>query len=269
MRPAVVASGVAPAHPLSRRVQCRLPTPCNRLCDTDERYRPKRTPTHTKICGRRPARRWYRPGPQVYGGLAGMLWIDDADDARLGLPDSYGVNDLPIAIQDRRLDARGHLRYMNAPGDIMGMKARCRAPRFRVQWHGRHRFVEDAAPRPRLWAARRRRSRRHAHGRAAAVRYQRSLHEHGCDLRPGRARQPPVLAGNQCQRMAHPFHMHGTSFVIHRRNGQPPHERGWKDVVLGRAGETVTLYVPFRHPVHRGHPYIGTTVIFSNTRTTA
>ncbi|MGB7755533.1 MAG: multicopper oxidase domain-containing protein [Salinisphaera sp.] len=71
---------------------------------------------------------WYHPhphaytGPQVYAGMAGMLWIDDDTDERLGLPRTYGIDDLPVAIQDRRVDADGRLAYMTAARDLMGMK---------------------------------------------------------------------------------------------------------------------------------------------------
>ncbi|OBS09719.1 multicopper oxidase family protein [Acidihalobacter prosperus] len=71
---------------------------------------------------------WYHPhpdtytGPQVYAGLAGFLLIDDGEDERLGLPHTYGVDDIPLAIQDRRLDGSGRLVYMNRMPDMMGMK---------------------------------------------------------------------------------------------------------------------------------------------------
>jgi cuproxidase len=60
---------------------------------------------------------WFHPhlhhdtGRQVYMGLTGMLLIDDGTDARLGLPHSYGVDDLPIIIQDRSFDSDGSLVY--------------------------------------------------------------------------------------------------------------------------------------------------------------
>lgn len=71
---------------------------------------------------------WYHPhphaytGPQVYAGMAGMLWIDDDTDARLDLPRTYGIDDLPVAIQDRRIHDDGTLAYMTAARDVMGMK---------------------------------------------------------------------------------------------------------------------------------------------------
>lgn len=60
---------------------------------------------------------WFHPhlhrhtGRQVYMGLAGMIAIDDGTDARLGLPRTYGVDDLPIILQDRSFDAAGSLVY--------------------------------------------------------------------------------------------------------------------------------------------------------------
>jgi FtsP/CotA-like multicopper oxidase with cupredoxin domain len=40
-------------------------------------------------------------GEQVWRGLAGMLIVRDAREAALGLPSEYGVDDLPILLQDR------------------------------------------------------------------------------------------------------------------------------------------------------------------------
>ena len=45
---------------------------------------------------------WFHPHPhhdtarQIYMGLAGMIIVDDGSDARLGLPRTFGVDDLPI-----------------------------------------------------------------------------------------------------------------------------------------------------------------------------
>ena len=39
---------------------------------------------------------------QVYSGLAGMLIVTDQEEQGLGLPSDYGVDDLPLLIQDRR-----------------------------------------------------------------------------------------------------------------------------------------------------------------------
>ncbi|MDD4885488.1 MAG: multicopper oxidase domain-containing protein [Thiomonas sp.] len=71
---------------------------------------------------------WYHPhpdtrtGPHVYAGLGGMLLVDDPADQHLGLPQQYGVDDLPVILQDRRLATDGRLLYMTSMMDRMGMK---------------------------------------------------------------------------------------------------------------------------------------------------
>jgi FtsP/CotA-like multicopper oxidase with cupredoxin domain len=57
---------------------------------------------------------WYHPHPHgetarhVYRGLAG-LWIIDDPAATAELPSSYGVDDIPVVIQDRTLGSDGEL----------------------------------------------------------------------------------------------------------------------------------------------------------------
>lgn len=71
---------------------------------------------------------WYHPhpdgrtGPHVYAGLAGLYLVQDGTDAALGLPRHWGVDDIPVIVQDRLLDPQGILNYMPAPMDVMGMK---------------------------------------------------------------------------------------------------------------------------------------------------
>ncbi len=68
---------------------------------------------------------WYhshihgKTGAQVYRGLAGMLQISDGQDDARGLPSAYGVDDLPIILQDRRFDRRGRMVYDPAMPDRM------------------------------------------------------------------------------------------------------------------------------------------------------
>jgi blue copper oxidase len=58
---------------------------------------------------------WYhahphgRTGAQVYSGLAGMLIVTDAQEQALGLPSRYGVDDLPIVLQDKLFDREQRL----------------------------------------------------------------------------------------------------------------------------------------------------------------
>lgn len=55
---------------------------------------------------------WYHPHPHgatekhIYRGLAGMFFVDEDTD---GLPRDYGVDDIPLIIQDRRFTAAGAL----------------------------------------------------------------------------------------------------------------------------------------------------------------
>lgn len=42
---------------------------------------------------------------QVYQGLAGVLLVSDDAERRLGLPSAYGVDDLPLVLQDRQFAA--------------------------------------------------------------------------------------------------------------------------------------------------------------------
>ena len=52
---------------------------------------------------------------QVYSGLAGALLVTDEEEQGLGLPSEYGVDDLPLLIQDRQFD-NGRLV---SPADMM------------------------------------------------------------------------------------------------------------------------------------------------------
>ena len=61
----------------------------------------------------------HRTGGQVYRGLAGLFIIDDADSEGLNLPDDYGVNDIPLVVQDRRFSDDGTLVYKTSMDDVM------------------------------------------------------------------------------------------------------------------------------------------------------
>ncbi|MET7363537.1 multicopper oxidase domain-containing protein [Streptomyces sp. NPDC005562] len=72
---------------------------------------------------------WYHPHPHgatekhVQRGLAGMFLVDDKRSARLALPKKYGVDDLPVIVQDVRFDGakfdHGHdmMRHVGFLGD--------------------------------------------------------------------------------------------------------------------------------------------------------
>jgi blue copper oxidase len=60
---------------------------------------------------------WFHPhlhhdtARQIYMGLSGLIIVEDGSDAKLGLPRTYGIDDLPIILQDRSLDSDGSLLY--------------------------------------------------------------------------------------------------------------------------------------------------------------
>jgi FtsP/CotA-like multicopper oxidase with cupredoxin domain len=68
---------------------------------------------------------WFHPHPhgataaQVYSGLAGLLLIEDGTSERLGLPSTYGVDDLPLVLQDRVFGDDGAPVYDPGPMDVM------------------------------------------------------------------------------------------------------------------------------------------------------
>ena len=68
---------------------------------------------------------WYHPhllhktGEQVYKGLAGLFYINDESSERLDIPKEYGVNDIPLVIQDKRFTNNGNIPYDLNMRDIM------------------------------------------------------------------------------------------------------------------------------------------------------
>ena len=57
--------------------------------------------------------------------------------------------------------------------------------------------------------------------------------------------------------MDHPFHMHGTSFLIVSQNGKPPkpEDKGWKDVVIVNHRWT-EIIVKFNFEATKKFPYM-------------
>lgn len=68
---------------------------------------------------------WYhshahkQAGPQVYRGLAGPIIVKDPNRLEPELPDSYGVDDVPLIVQDRLFGNNGELIYARSMHDIM------------------------------------------------------------------------------------------------------------------------------------------------------
>src|SRR4029077_5598624 len=57
-------------------------------------------------------------GEQVLRGLAGLFLIEDDESRNLHLPSDYGVDDIPLVVQDRRFNADGSFEYLSNVGDI-------------------------------------------------------------------------------------------------------------------------------------------------------
>lgn len=58
-------------------------------------------------------------GAQVYQGLAGLMLIDDPEQDIPGLPTEYGVDDIPLVIQDRSFKRDGSFLYLSNMHDRM------------------------------------------------------------------------------------------------------------------------------------------------------
>ena len=68
---------------------------------------------------------WFHPHPhgntalQVYSGLAGMMIVSDGADGDRALPATYGVDDLPLILQDKRFGRSGAPVYDPDMMDLM------------------------------------------------------------------------------------------------------------------------------------------------------
>ncbi len=69
---------------------------------------------------------WYHPHPHgttgrhSYRGIAGLMWIDDDNSEALDLPKIYGVDDIPLVIQDRLFDDDGAFVFAINQGAVYG-----------------------------------------------------------------------------------------------------------------------------------------------------
>ena len=67
---------------------------------------------------------WYhshmeqKSGEQVYKGLAGMIIIED-EEQEVDLPNNYGVDDIPLIVQDRRFNEDGSFSYVDNYDDMV------------------------------------------------------------------------------------------------------------------------------------------------------
>jgi blue copper oxidase len=69
---------------------------------------------------------WYHPHPHgatedhVYRGVAGLFLLEDPQAASLPLPDRYGVDDIPVIVQDKRFTRDGNLDFGATPLSPIG-----------------------------------------------------------------------------------------------------------------------------------------------------
>lgn len=64
----------------------------------------------------------HQTGPQVYKGLAGAFIVDDTESQKLNLPQEYGIDDIPLVLQDRNFNSDGSFRYISSmPEKMMGI----------------------------------------------------------------------------------------------------------------------------------------------------
>jgi suppressor of ftsI len=69
---------------------------------------------------------WYHPhlmgntGEQTYRGMAGLFIVDDHNSDALNLPNDYGVDDVPLIVQDRTFDQNNQLVYEPHNSDALG-----------------------------------------------------------------------------------------------------------------------------------------------------
>ncbi len=62
---------------------------------------------------------WFHPHPegetasQVYKGLAGLMYVEDENSKSLNLPENYGIDDIPLIVQDKSFKADNQIDYEN------------------------------------------------------------------------------------------------------------------------------------------------------------
>lgn len=68
---------------------------------------------------------WYhahlmgKTAEHVYKGLAGLIIIEDEESVALDLPKTYGIDDIPLVLQDRVFDRNGEIDYSPTRREIM------------------------------------------------------------------------------------------------------------------------------------------------------
>jgi FtsP/CotA-like multicopper oxidase with cupredoxin domain len=85
---------------------------------------PNTTWTSSYTVNQKASTNWYHPhlmgktAEHVYMGLSGLLIIDDDESDTLALPKEYGVDDIPLILQDKRFDANKQIDYSPTSREI-------------------------------------------------------------------------------------------------------------------------------------------------------
>lgn len=231
---------------------------------------------------------WYHPhqhgatARHVYRGLAGMFVIDDEAESRLDLPRRYGVDDLPIIVQDRKFHDDGTLdtsvslfQSEGIVGDTVLVNG-TPGPYFDVTTRTvRLRLLNGSNTRPYTFVF--------DDDREFAV----IGTDGGLLPTPVPARSLPLSPGERAEIVvtfrpgervrlrsaptdteiwsvtnsgdaAHNFHIHDVQFQILDVDGRapPPHQRGGKDTVWVPRNQTVRLIMRFSHHTDTAVPYM-------------
>ena len=204
-----------------------------------------------------------KTGEHVYRGLAGLFIIDDQNSDSLNLPAEYGVDDLPLVIQDSEFDQDTQFVYQHDRKDVVGHTGMLGdtilvngtiAP-----------TVEVPAILIRLRLINGSNARRYNFGFSDNRPFYQIATVGGLLPAPVERTRLVLASGERAEEVVqageveiwevtsldalHPFHVHGVQFLILDRNGTPPadYEHGWKDTVLVQRDETVRLFM--RMPV--------------------
>lgn len=84
---------------------------------------PKKTKTIDFTLNQPSATLWFHPhtmhktAKQVYNGLAGLIYLEDEMSDTLKIPKTYGVDDFPLVIQEKKFDEKGNLEYLPSKMD--------------------------------------------------------------------------------------------------------------------------------------------------------
>ena len=87
-------------------------------------FRPNKTWSAQYTVKQKACTNWYHPhtmdrtANQVYQGLAGLIIIEDNESKVLDLPKRYGIDDIPLVLQDRNF-SNGQIDYNPGMMDIM------------------------------------------------------------------------------------------------------------------------------------------------------